>query len=148
MSVKNYFNKEILNKLRDAFDEFDDDNDGEIDSQMLERAIRTYGLNPLPEEMKEILNDLGQNNIVSFNTFVYFVYHLSRASNPEKELFKAFQLLDRDGTGKIPIDLAQKTLQSIQKPLTEIQLEMLINDIDVDNGFIDYGQLVKKMLLL
>ena len=101
---------------------------------MIERAIRTYGLNPLPEEMKDFFNELGQNNIVSFN--------------PEKELFKAFQLLDRDGTGKIPIDLAQKTLQSIQKPLTEIQLEILINEINVDNRFIDYGQLIKKMLLL
>jgi len=135
-----------IDQIRSAFDEFDDDNDGEIEVQMLERALRSYGLIPSPEEIEQISEDLNQSPTVSFNTFAFLVFRMSKSTNPEKELLASFRLFDRDGTGKIPYQLTRSVLTNLKRPLTEVQLETLLGNIEIDNGFIDYRVLVKRML--
>jgi len=146
MSLKTFASPQNLQKMRNSFDEFDDDADGEIETQMLEKAIRAYGLNPTSEDIADILSDVSGSNTVSFNTFVFLVYHIGRCSNSLKELIAAFQLFDKDGTGKIPLTVAKDILLKLKRPFTDQQMENLLKTLHVDNGYIDYAELANHMI--
>ena len=145
MSIREFVTPQILQKMKDSFDDFDDDNDGEIETQMLERAIRSFGLNPSNDEISDVLSDVSNSNTVNFNTYAYIIYHMARSRDTEKELISAFQLFDKDGTGKIPLSLVRDILTKIKRPFTESQLETILKSLHNDNGYIDYSELASLM---
>lgn len=137
---------EQLEKYTASFKEFDDDNDGFIETSMIERALRSIGLNPSNDEMNDIMQDVSSSNKVSFNGYMYIAYHVGCYSDTEKQLIKAFTLFDKDGTGKVHKTVVRDVLSRIRKPLTEGQFEKLFSTLKVDNGFVSIKQLAKALL--
>lgn len=146
MSAREIMTKEYIERLRSVFENFDDDNDGEVEIVILERALRAFGLNPTKDEMSDILSDCSRFNTINFNTFAYIVYHLVRATSTEKELINAFRLFDSDGVGKIKIELAKNILLNINRPFNEKHIEDIMKRLENDNRFIDYKELVRLLL--
>lgn len=139
---------EKIKEIKSYFQDFDDDEDGEIEVQCVESALRSYGLNPTAEQMQDILADVSHSNAVNFNTFCYIVYRLSRLFTVEENLIRAFKLLDKDCTGKIPLNVFVKSLGSMKQPLTEDQKKEVLAKLPVDNGFVDYTLGVQIMTTL
>ncbi|EAY07328.1 EF hand family protein [Trichomonas vaginalis G3] len=137
---------EQIQKFTRAFNEYDDDRDGYIETSMVERAIRSMGLNPTRQEMNDIMSDISSSNKLSLNGFVYICHHIGCFANTEKQLIKAFQLFDRDGTGMIKKDVARDVLTKLDRPLNDAQLEKLFSALKVDNGFVDIKELAKTLL--
>lgn len=137
---------EQLTKYRQSFDEFDDDHDGFIETSMVERALRSIGLNPTADEMNDIMSDISNSNKLSLNGYLYIAHHVGCYANTEKQLIKAFTLFDRDGTGKILKSVAIDILGKIRRPLTEGQLTQLFSNLKIDNGFVDIKQLARALL--
>lgn len=138
--------KEQLDKYTASFKEFDDDNDGYIETSMIERALRSISLNPTNEEMNDILQEVSNSNKLSLNGYLYIAYHVGCYSDTEKQLIKAFTLFDKDGTGKIQKTVVREVLSKIRKPLTDGQFEKLFANLKVDNGFVSIKQLAKALL--
>lgn len=144
--VKDFMTEERIERMKDTFDEFDDDNDGEIEIQSLERALRAYGCNPTASDMTAVMEECNRMHTVNFNTFAYFAYHMERFNNTEKQLVKAFAVYDKDGTGKIKCDVAQSVLSSLNRPLQPQHMKRIFSGLEVDNGFIEYRALVTKLM--
>lgn len=139
---------ETITEVRNYFTDFDDDGDGEIEVQCVESALRSYGLNPTAEQMQDILSDVSRSNTVNFNTFCYIVYRLSRLYTVEENLINAFKLLDKDCTGKVGVDVFEKSLTCGRHPLSDEQKKEVLSKLPVDNGFVDYVQGVKILTSL
>ena len=143
MSVKK-FNQEQLLNLRNAFDSFDEDNDGLVAPDNLERLLRCLSFNPTPEEIEDMLDDL-QNKPFNFNCFAYIVSRHSRCNDTENDLIDSFKLFDKDHSGVLPVETIRKILQSIKQPFTNEQLDDLLQHVEVE-GFVDYSNLVHLLL--
>ena len=136
---------EQLERLHNAFDAFDDNNDGMIDPPILVKALRAVGFNPTPEEVEDMEEDVGSKPI-SFSTFMYIVYHHSRYVDVEQELINAFRVFDKDKKGRLPVATVKAILQNTRQPFTEAQIDDILEHATVRNGLVDYTNLVKVIL--
>jgi Ca2+-binding EF-hand superfamily protein len=119
--------------------------DGNIDISMLEKAIRAFGINLSPIQLKTINEEMKPYEMCNFNQYAYFIYHISRYYDLKDELTEAFRVFDRDGTGMIKESTARMIFQKIDHPFEEIQMKKIFKDLEVDNGFINYNILIDKL---
>ena len=138
--------KEQLERYTASFEEFDDDKDGYIETSMVERALRSIGLNPTSNEMNDIMNDISSSNKLSLNGYLYIAHRVGCYADTEKQLIKAFTLFDKDGTGKVHKTVVRDVLSKLKRPLTEGQFEKLFASLKIDNGFVDIKQLAKALI--
>ena len=135
-----------IEKARQTFRDFDDENKGEFEIQMIENAIRSFGLNPSKDEINDIQSDISGSNTINLNTFCYILFRLKRRRTPEDDLINAFRLLDKDCTGMIQLPVFLKALDTMQRPLTDDEKDKLMSNLVLDNGFVDYVLATKQMM--
>ena len=137
---------EQLEKYKASFEEFDDDKDNYIEVSMVERALRSIGLNPTTDDMNDILSDLSSSNKVSLNAYLYIAHHVGCYANTEKQLIRAFTLFDKDGTGKVHKTVVKEVLSQLKRPFTDGQLEKLFSTVKIDNGYVNIKELAKALI--
>jgi calmodulin len=146
MAPRDIFSPEQKENFKNAFSAFDDDRDGTIPTTLLGKLLRAVGCNPYPEEVADMIDDLGGNPL-DFKNFYYLLSSHARAAYPEEELVDAFRVFDRDGTGRLPVETIEKILKSLKQPFTDDQISELISQADVDEqASIDYREFVRVML--
>ena len=133
---------EKLAELKSYFDNADDDMDGIIDLSDLGDSLRAFGLNPTKEDIEDIFSDCSGSNDVNFQTFAYVAFRLMRNNSVKDNLLAAFRLFDKNGSGCIETDKLVKIFNSIDKPLTDDQIERLLSKLYIDNGFINYEEAI------
>ena len=59
-------------QIKQAWALFDNDNSGTIESSELKDVMRKLGLNPTPEELKDIIQDIDRDNdgSIDYNEFL------------------------------------------------------------------------------
>jgi calmodulin len=134
-----------IDRLKGVFDSFDRDSDGFFGFSVLEDALRSIGLNPTPEELEDIRLDV-RGKPISFNAFLYIVYRHARHVDVEGELIKVFRLFDRDRTGRLPADKIREVLTRCEKPFTSAQISDILSHGDVQDGLVDYENMVRAVL--
>eukprot|EP00913_Durusdinium_trenchii_P000235 g216.t1 len=93
--------EEQKQEIKEAFDLFDTDGSGEIDSKELKVAMRALGFEP-KKEARGLSESIGW-------------VEAERSERGEDEILKAFRLFDDDETGKISF----KNLKRVAKELGE-----------------------------
>lgn len=136
---------ELIEKMHNAFDAFDEDGDGVVDFKGLVSGLRAIGLNPTQEEIDDMKGDLAGAPI-SFNTFLYIAFHHSRYVDVEGDLVAALKVFDKEKTGQLPVKTIKSILQSIKRPFTEEQVDDILKHCDVKSGMVDYAQMVNVIL--
>ena len=130
---------------KNAFDAFDEDRDDYITKDVLGKLLRALGYNPYPDEVEDMIADVGGDGKIDFDSFMYLVSKHAREADPEKELIDAFKVFDKEGTGRIPRDYLRQILQNLKQPFTNEQIDELLlkagNEKDVD-----YVKFVSLML--
>jgi calmodulin len=141
------FTAEDRETFKNAFDAFDEDRDQRVSTDVLAKLLRAVGYNPLPEEVEDMIEDIGASSF-DFESFVYILRHHARAVDPEGELIEAFRVFDKDGTGKIAKVQIREILKNIKQPFTDDQINELFVQADVKPGaqFVEYEAFVKVML--
>jgi calmodulin len=140
------FTAEERENFKNAFDAFDDNRDDLIHADVLGKLLRAVGFNPLPEEVEDMIKDVGTATI-DFNSFLYLLARHARCVDPEAELVDAFKLFDKQGTGKLKAEEIKKILQNLKQPFTEDQINMLFSQTEIDEkGLVKYEDFVKVML--
>lgn len=140
------FSAEDKENFKNAFDAFDEDRDDLIKTDVLGKLLRAVGFNPMPEEVEDMIEDIGATTL-DFNSFMYILYRHAREVDPEAELVDAFKVFDKDGTGKLKTDMIRQILRNLKQPFTEDQISELLAQADVDgNDCVNYEDFVKVML--
>lgn len=87
--------------IKEAFDLFDTENTGKIDTKELKVAIRALGFEPKKEEIKKMIAEIDKGDgKISFEDFLDLMTIKMAEKDTKEEIMKAFKLFDDDETGK------------------------------------------------
>merc|ERR1712217_628580 len=109
----------------EAFELFDTDGSGEIDSKELKVAMRALGFEPKKEEIQKMISDVdddGSGNI-GYEEFLKMMTH---------KILNAFRLFDDDETGKISFKNLKRVAKELGERMTDEELQEMIDEADRD----------------
>lgn len=86
--------------IKEAFDLFDTESSGKIDTKELKVAIRALGFEPKKEEIKKMIAEIDKGDgKISFEDFLDIMTVKMADKDTKEEIMKAFKLFDDDETG-------------------------------------------------
>jgi Ca2+-binding EF-hand superfamily protein len=121
-------------EIREAFDLFDTDGSGTIDSKELKVAMRALGFEVKKEEIKKLITeiDLDGSGTIDFNGFLELMARKMSQKDAMEEIVKAFRLFDEDNVGKITFKNLKKVAMELGETLTDEELHEMIQEADRD----------------
>ena len=137
-------------EYKEAFQIFDKHGEGFISSKELGTIMRSLGLNPSDEDLKEITDSFDNeknNNLIDFNSFLIIMAKRKNDIDQEEELLEAFRVFDKENNGKISARELRYVMMSSGEDLNENDIEDMIHEAKTENeDYIDYYKFVKIML--
>ena len=101
--------------FREAFQIFDQDQDGVVSAAELQRVMKSMGNTLTDQEVRDIMKEAGSSTSISYSAFSRLMgagIKMSRDNDPEDEIHDAFKLFDHDGDGQIsPKDMVRALAQ-------------------------------------
>ena len=94
---------EQLEELREAFNLFDTDSNGQIDAKELKAALRALGFQVKKAEVRKMIADIDRDEqgTISFDDFQEIMTGRMGDRDSREEIAKVFALFDHEGNGKI-----------------------------------------------
>jgi calcium-dependent protein kinase len=141
---------EEIKRLKEEFDKFDINKDGEISKEELIKYLEK--LYPYPEAVKkadEIFDEIDFNHdgCINFSEFLTANFKKEKLLS-EKTLQKTFNLLDLDGNGYITLDELKESMPI--EITSKIEWRELIEEVDKDGdnqiSFQEFKDMMQKLL--
>lgn len=132
--------------IKKAFDLFDTDGTGYINSKDLRVAIRALGFEPKSTELKKLVDKIDQEGSgkISFSDFIYLMTLKMGESDTKEEILKAFRLFDNDCTGKINFHNLKRVARELGEHLNDEELKEMITEADLNgDGEVDEEEFLK-----
>lgn len=139
---------EQKNDIKEAFDLFDSEGSGKIDTKDLKVAIRALGFEPKKEEIKKMIADIDTKGTgkLSFEDFMQLMTVKMAEKDSKEEIMKAFRLFDDDETGKISFKNLVRVAKELGENLTDEELREMIDEADQDgDGEISQDEFLRIM---
>ena len=134
-------------EYQNAFEGFDRNHSGKVPNELLEPLLRSLGYNPTDEEVEDMIEDLGRETSFDFDSFMVIVSRHARSSKAEIEISDIFRTLDKENTGRIPVEVVKQTLTSTNHPLDDDDINEILKDLDIeDDNTVDIEDLTNVML--
>jgi len=140
---------EQISEFKEAFQMFDKDGDGQIDSKELGTVMRSLGQNPSESELQDMIGevDADSNGAIDFPEFLIMMGRKMKDTDSEEEIREAFKVFDRDNNGVISSAELRHVMTSIGEKLTDEEVDEMIREADEDgDGHIDYHEFVQLMI--
>jgi len=140
--------EEQVAELKQAFNEFDVDGGGTINTTELGYAMRAMGMNPTEQELLDLINeyDTDGSGMIEFPEFCNMMSDKMNAVNDEDMIRMAFRVLDKYGTGTISSKSFKHLMTHIGDKLSEAEVEEMIAEADKDgDGTLNYEEFVKML---
>jgi len=140
--------KQILKK---AFDSFDPDKKGSINSEMVGTILRLMGQPFNTQTLKELIDEVDEDGSgeIEFSEFLVLAAKFIIEEDAEalqKELREAFRLYDKEGNGFITTKVLRDILRELDNQLSEEDLDGMIEEIDSDgSGTVDFDEFMEMM---
>ncbi|XP_036956105.1 calglandulin-like isoform X1 [Acanthopagrus latus] len=121
---------------------FDEEGNGDVKTQELERLMSLMGINPTKRELCQMAKDVDKDGKGIFNCDSFLglmaLYH-ERTKNQDAELRAAFKVFDKEAKGYIDWNTLKYVLMNAGEPLNELEAEQMMKEADKDgDGTIDY----------
>ncbi|KAJ3014015.1 Centrin-1 [Thoreauomyces humboldtii] len=135
-------------EIREAFDLFDTDGSGTIDTKELKVAMRALGFEPKKEELKKMIAEVDRtaSGVIDFNDFLELMTSKMGEKDTREEIVKAFRLFDDDETGKISFKNLKRVAKELGENLTDEEIQEMIDEADRDgDGEISQEEFLRIM---
>ncbi|GAA6221965.1 calmodulin-like protein 6 [Lates japonicus] len=141
--------QEQITEYKGVFEMFDEEGNGDVKTQELERLMSLMGINPTKRELIQMAKDVDKDGKGIFNCDSFLglmaLYH-ERTKNQDAELRAAFKVFDKEAKGYIDWNTLKYVLMNAGEPLNEIEAEQMMKEADKDgDGTIDYEEFVAMM---
>jgi len=143
--------KEQVEMLKKAFDMFDKDKKGSIETTVVATILRTLGQSFVESELKELILeiDVDGSGELDFDEFLTLTSRFLVEEDSEamqEELREAFRMYDKEGNGYINVRDLREILRALDDKLTEDELDEMITEIDTDgSGTVDFEEFMEMM---
>nr|XP_011412831.2 calmodulin-A-like [Crassostrea gigas] len=141
--------EEIKQEFREAFELFDKDGSGYINSRELLTVMRAFKQDPTKTEVQHLMQELDTNGNgkIEYEEFEkYMADHYKSAEEANSSMMEAFKLFDKDGSGKIDADELKEAMMRLGDKLSKEEAEDMIKTADLDkDGKIDYIEFIRMM---
>ncbi|KAL6942272.1 hypothetical protein ACO0QE_003441 [Hanseniaspora vineae] len=134
---------------KDIFTLFDKKNEGKIGTNQLGDFLRAVGYNPT----NALVNELSGTNLsFTLNEIDQLVLDNKQVLEATtqasvQDFMKAFQVFDKDGSGKISIGDLKYMLTGLGEKLNEDEVDEVLKGVESDqDGMIDYKKFVEDIL--
>ena len=147
-TIDNLTDEQII-EFREAFQAFDKDGSGSITTRELGTVLCSLGQNLSESEIKEMIDivDEDKNGTIDFQEFLHLMERKMKLTNKEEELLDAFNILDKDGSGKISKYELRYIIMSTQSNINGDDIEEFIKTVGTDEeGNIDIQDLIEILL--
>jgi Ca2+-binding EF-hand superfamily protein len=148
--IRNELTEDQKQEIKDAFELFDTDGTGGVDSKELKVAMRALGFEPKKEEVRRILSDIDKHGdgIIKYEDFLEILTQKTTEKEPIDEIKKAFRLMCEDGSDKITVKSLKKTIKELGENMSEDEIVEMIEEADKDQdgevGEEDFIRIMKK----
>merc|ERR1712072_965989 len=115
-----------MQELREAFDLFDTNGSGTIDTKELQVALRALGFDSKKEKVRKMIAD------IDFEEFVEMMTGKMGDRDSPEEILRVFKLFDDDETGKISFRNLKRVARELGENMTDEELQEMINKADLD----------------
>merc|ERR1711966_502995 len=121
-------------ELREAFDLFDTDGSGAVDSSELHTAMKALGFEPKKEEIAKMVREMDKDGdaTVDFEEFCIMLAEKMNQKDGKEELLKGFKLFDDDNTGRISMKNFKRVAKELGENLSDKELEEILGEADTD----------------
>lgn len=140
--------EEQKNDIKEAFDLFDTEGIGKIDTKELKVAMRALGFEPKKEEIKKMIADVDKEGTgkLSYDDFITLMSVKMAEKDSKEEIMKAFRLFDDDETGRISFKNLKRVAKELGENLTDEELQEMIDEADRDgDGEINEEEFLRIM---
>merc|ERR1712010_104875 len=139
---------EQRSEIREAFELFDTDGSGSIDSKELKVAMRALGFEPKKDEIHKMIADVDDSGDgeIDFDEFMKMMTTKMGEKDSRDDLVKAFRVFDSDETGGISLKNLSRVAKELGENMTDEELEELIREVDQDkDGEINEAEFMRVM---
>ncbi|XP_033235123.1 troponin C isoform X1 [Drosophila pseudoobscura] len=143
--------KEQIELLRNAFNAFDPEKNGYINTAMVGTILSMLGHQLDDATLADIIAEVdedgsGQIEFEEFTTLAARFLVEEDAEAMMQELKEAFRLYDKEGNGYITTGVLREILRELDDKLTNDDLDMMIEEIDSDgSGTVDFDEFMEVM---
>jgi len=138
-----------IEEFKEAFKLFDMDADGGISAKDLTTTMRMLGQNPTEAEIEELIMavDMDGSRSVDQPEFFRLMAMPLVQKDTEEEFIQAFEMFDKNKTGKLGVEELQVILLNLGEKLTDEEVEEILREADTDgDGCINYAEFVDMMV--
>ena len=133
--VKNGLTEEEVLEIKEAFDLFDTDHSGEIDTGELKQALSNLGIDAKNQTLQNMINDIDKNasGTIDFDEFIEMMTAKMSDKDTREDLKKVFDLfIGDDSSTMIELKHLKRVAKELNENMSDDELQEMINRADLD----------------
>lgn len=135
-------------EIKEAFEIFDADHDGQLDHHELKVAMRALGFDVRRQDVTALIqaHDHRGTRTIHLEDFRAVMTEKMIHRDPMEEIERAFRLFDEEGTGKISVKNLKRVARDLNENIDEGEIVAMIEEFDLDgDGEISMEEFVAIM---
>ena len=132
---KNGLTEDEVLEIKEAFDLFDTDHSGTIDTEELKQALSNLGIDAKNQTLQNMMNDIDKNQsgTIDFDEFIQMMTAKMSDKDTREDLEKVFELfIGDDNTDKIDIRHLKRVCKELNENMSDEELNEMIVRADTD----------------
>jgi centrin-1 len=147
---KNGLTEDEVLEIKEAFDLFDSDKSGEIDTEELKQALKNLGIDAKNQTLQNMMADLDKDNSgkIDFDEFIDMMTAKMSDRDTREDLQKVFKLFlgDDDKADRISLKHLKRVARELNENMSDDELNEMITRADLDrDGYVDFNEFYQIM---